>query len=375
MFLSVKDCEGKGECVKNCPTEAIRHIEGKSFSCICCGACYETCPNHAIFKNKYGGYVVDKAKCNGCGVCEFTCPIESIHIEDGVVKGICSRCGVCEEVCPDHARRDVYELVEDKQQKLLNSLKTVMPKSGRAKLENINIPSKSEKVAKRICVNTNLEECELCGRCSYYCPTGAIKVDIEQESICTNCRVCEDICPSGAIKSGVVNSDKCSLCLNCYNNCPNNAIVLDDFTIVVNKLNQKMNGTIISCINCGLCSETLDNGSIRKVKSSLRYDPYLDKDTNENKEKRLVPDSDNYKKNISESQQISNKYNSKRNNNSKAIDALKNYDPYKEQNKYALPKSSRKTFSQLFKGNIGENQIELRDSAVGRTDPLNLEIF
>ena len=288
MFITVKNCGGKGDCIKNCPTDAIRHIGGKSFSCICCGACAEACPNHAIFKNKYGGYVVDKARCNGCGVCEFTCPIESIHIENGVVKGICSRCGVCEEVCPDHARMDAYGLVEDKQQKLLNSLKVVMPKAGRAKLESMNIPSKSEKVAKRICVNTNLDECELCGRCSYYCPTGAIKVNIEQEGICTNCRICEDVCPSGAIKAGVVNPDKCSLCLSCYHHCTNDAIVLDNFSVVVNKLNQKMNGTIISCLNCGLCSETLNNGSIKKEKSSLRYDPSLDEDTYENKENRLL---------------------------------------------------------------------------------------
>lgn len=287
MFLSMKNCDATGECIKSCPTGAIRKLEGKSFSCICCGACYEACPNNAIFKNKYGGYVVDKARCNGCGVCEFTCPIENISIEDGIVKGICSRCGVCEEICPNHARVDTYNLVEDKQNKLINSLRGLMPKAGLKKLEDIKIPSKSEKTAKRFCVNTNLDECELCGRCSYYCPTGAIEVDIEQEKICTNCRVCEDLCPSGAIKAGVVNSDKCSLCLNCYNNCPNNAIVLDNFSIVVNKLNQKMNGTIISCLNCGLCSETLDNGSIKKNNSSLRYDPYLDEGTDENKEKRL----------------------------------------------------------------------------------------
>ncbi len=288
MFLSVKNCGGRGDCIKNCPTEAIRNIGGKSFSCICCGACYEACPNHAIFKNKYGGYVVDKARCNGCGVCEFTCPIESIHIEDGIVKGICSRCGVCEEVCPDHARMDAYDLVEDKQQKLLNSLKSVLPKAGLNKIENMEIPVKSEKLAKRLSVNTNLEECELCGRCSYYCPTGAIKVNIEQDNICTNCRVCEDICPTGAINAGVINNDKCSLCLNCYHNCPNNAIVLDNFKVVVNKLNQRMNGNIISCLNCGLCAKTLNNGSINKVKSSLRYDPQLDEDNYQNKEKRLL---------------------------------------------------------------------------------------
>ncbi|WP_231624088.1 4Fe-4S binding protein [Methanobrevibacter arboriphilus] len=56
MFLSTNKCEGIGECVKICPTEAIRLINGKAFSCITCGgACFEACPNQAIFKNRYGG--------------------------------------------------------------------------------------------------------------------------------------------------------------------------------------------------------------------------------------------------------------------------------------------------------------------------------
>ena len=125
MFVTVKKCGGQGECIKSCPTEAIRYIDNRSFSCICCGACFDACPNHAIFKNKYGGYVVDRAKCNGCGICESVCPVDSIHIEDGLVKGICSRCGLCEEACPDQARIDAFDVVEDKQQKIINNLKAV----------------------------------------------------------------------------------------------------------------------------------------------------------------------------------------------------------------------------------------------------------
>ena len=41
MFLSTNECEGIGECIKECPTGAIRLIEGKAFSCITCGACAE----------------------------------------------------------------------------------------------------------------------------------------------------------------------------------------------------------------------------------------------------------------------------------------------------------------------------------------------
>ena len=113
MFLSTNKCQGLGKCIKECPTEAIRLINNKAFSCITCGVCYRECPNHAIYKNKYGGYVVDRAKCNGCGVCQFNCPIGSIKIsEDGRVKGICSRCGRCVDSCGINARVDGFDLID-----------------------------------------------------------------------------------------------------------------------------------------------------------------------------------------------------------------------------------------------------------------------
>ena len=108
MFLTTNTCEGKRDCIKQCPTKAIRFINGRAFSCLTCGICYKNCPNGAIFQNSYGGYVVDRAKCNGCGMCMHNCPTSNITIEDGIVYGICSRCGVCAETCPN--RVDGYDL-------------------------------------------------------------------------------------------------------------------------------------------------------------------------------------------------------------------------------------------------------------------------
>ena len=46
--------------------------------------------------------------------------------------------------------------------------------------------------------------------------------------------------------------------------CPNNAISVDDSGIVINKLNQKATGSIVSCLNCGLCADLCENESLVK---------------------------------------------------------------------------------------------------------------
>ena len=226
-----------------------------------------------MFANSYGGYVVDRAKCNGCGICEYSCPVESIHIEDGVVKGICSMCGLCGDVC--ESRIDASNLIDENRLSFLNSLKLAMPN-----VSDVNVPIQSNKsdkeFASRICMDTDYDKCTLCGRCEYYCPTNAINVTVQQQGICTECKVCEDVCPTGAIKNGIVDSSICTLCLNCLNNCPSNSISIDDFKVNIIKLNQKINGSIISCLNCGLCADNNENGSLKKVDGNLRYDPSLD---------------------------------------------------------------------------------------------------
>ncbi|WP_414470283.1 4Fe-4S binding protein [Methanobacterium sp. ACI-7] len=266
MFLSTKKCEGTGECIKECPTGAIRLIEGKAFSCITCGACADACPNRAIFKNKYGGFVVDRAKCNACGVCELNCPVNNITIEGDMVKGICSRCGICVEHCPIDARVDAYDIIEDRQLKFLESLNLTTQPSMRVK-KDIDKTS-------RINVLTNEEKCTLCGRCEYYCPTDAIIVETAS-GVCTECRVCEDVCPADAISDTTIDPEKCTLCLKCVKECPNKSIYIDDFEVKMRKPeeSQEIEGNIISCLNCGLCTDACELGALKIVEGKIRYDP------------------------------------------------------------------------------------------------------
>lgn len=292
MFLSTKKCEGSGECIKECPTEAIRLIDGKAFSCITCGACAAACPNRAIFKNKYGGYVVDRARCNACGVCEFTCPVNSIKIENGVVKGICARCGICVDACPHEARVDAFDIIEDRQLQFLESLNLTIQAPKR------DTTSKEE--VERTNVITDFDKCTLCRRCEYHCPTEAIIVDVDQKGVCTECRVCEDLCPADAIKDTTIDNEKCTMCLKCVKECPNNAIYVKDFQVTIKKPDSDaednaeildaelgeesagksgpITGSIISCLNCGLCAEACESDALKMVDGKLRYDPSLCKD-------------------------------------------------------------------------------------------------
>ena len=51
VTLDVDKCVGCTNCIKRCPTEAIRVREGKAIitpeRCIDCGVCIRVCPHHA----------------------------------------------------------------------------------------------------------------------------------------------------------------------------------------------------------------------------------------------------------------------------------------------------------------------------------------
>lgn len=271
MFLSTNTCEGIGDCIKKCPTKAIKLIGGKAFSCLTCGACYKSCPNDAIFINNYGGYVVDKTKCNACGICMYNCPTNNISIIDGIVYGICSRCGVCVDACPTHSRIDGFEANEEKQMDFIKSLNVSLPTYEKP------VKSSKKEVTKGY-FGTNLDNCIFCGRCEDYCPTEAINVKNERgEGICTECRLCVDACPNGSInRQLIVNNKTCTLCLSCVDACPHDAISVGDFEVNINKIHTEQAGTIVSCVNCGLCAETSENGSMIRIDEKQRYDPTKD---------------------------------------------------------------------------------------------------
>lgn len=288
MFVSTNTCDGKGECIKQCPTKAIRLINGKALSCLTCGLCYKNCPSNAIFINNYGGYVVDRAKCSGCGMCMYNCPIDNIKIEDGIVYGICSRCGVCEEACPSNSRIDSFRLTEEKQLEFIKSLSNALPTYKGVPHK----PSETTEVT-RSYFTTDYDRCIYCGRCEKYCPTGTIQVTLDRdEGICSDCGLCSDVCPNGAMnKNHIVNKSTCTLCLNCLKACPHNAISIGKFKINVNHINQKPEGSIISCINCGLCASLSENDSLRYEDSKLRYDPTEDIGENIPKAHKIAIDS------------------------------------------------------------------------------------
>lgn len=108
-------CTSCGDCVKFCPTGAIKVPEGEKAvvdldACIGCGACANVCGEDAvtvirrmgnIFKTK--DLVVDDDACVACGVCEENCPVEAIKLEDDKIifsEDKCILCEVCSKKCP-----------------------------------------------------------------------------------------------------------------------------------------------------------------------------------------------------------------------------------------------------------------------------------
>jgi len=85
-------CEGNLRCVNQCPTSALRYVEGRELKighasldeplCIAwtkggCLVCYEVCPVlGAIFLTDDGKPIFNQEICVGCGRCVYACPAE-----------------------------------------------------------------------------------------------------------------------------------------------------------------------------------------------------------------------------------------------------------------------------------------------------------
>ena len=284
--------EQESKCMKVCPTNAIKLIDNKAFSCITCGICAKNCPNNAIKKNEFGGYYVDRIRCNGCGTCEKVCPIKILKMKKWTVKenngierelsypdGICVMCGLCVEVCEHDARLyfEVNDLKSAKNrlmaERYLNIFGMATPQQQpQPQLESTTTIEK-ENINRmfRTSIEIDVEKCVECGKCVYVCPKNTI---LEKEEVdgCTGCNICKDYCPVDAIDKGIVNYDKCVLCNNCIIKCPKNALKIEDYKVI--KIKEDIPTTPLKhCVNCGLCADKCPNDALKLIDGKIYYNP------------------------------------------------------------------------------------------------------
>lgn len=122
-------CMGYGSCVRVCPEDAIKIVNGvavvENEKCVGCGRCVKECPNHLIElvpdKPIYAVSCNSNAKgkdvklacevgCIGCGICVKACNYDAITLENNLARidaGKCTGCGECAKKCPS---KIIYKL-------------------------------------------------------------------------------------------------------------------------------------------------------------------------------------------------------------------------------------------------------------------------
>lgn len=115
-------CLGYGSCVKACPFDAIRIVNGIAEvdrdACKACGKCVAKCPRHLIELLPHAQRVFVSCAstgrgrevtaacdvgCIGCRKCERTCEQGAIAVSDFLARvdaEKCTGCGKCAEACP-----------------------------------------------------------------------------------------------------------------------------------------------------------------------------------------------------------------------------------------------------------------------------------
>ncbi|MBD3255948.1 MAG: 4Fe-4S dicluster domain-containing protein [Candidatus Lokiarchaeota archaeon] len=185
------------------------------------------------------GLTLDKSKCTGCCVCVRICPKQAFkkYNTEGPTDlfgkkvffkkkryyipfihdlETCVFCGLCTYLCPFDALRLEYNGKEINPEEIKLVKSKAIPKLN---YENVQLKSgKEAKVYGKGNIDINVEECNTgCKNCAEICPTGAISVkpdiiskdkseweqDLKIEIYpkdCIYCGACHSNCPTGALK-------------------------------------------------------------------------------------------------------------------------------------------------------------------------------
>ncbi|BDC36489.1 MAG: RnfABCDGE type electron transport complex subunit B [Candidatus Methanoliparum thermophilum] len=274
LFQGNKSCEygclGFGDCVKVCPTLAIKmNDEGIPLinldKCTGCGACVEVCPrkiikivpeevpvfvacnNPTLWEDDLDVFfssIHDKGK--------FTAMFDKIEVyKDKIFQTVgCTRCLKCIDICP---RGALEFTVLEKNLSNADTYKITKTDQGR--------------------INWSDRFCIYCKRCEKICPENVISVEkplngsfnIDQNK-CVECENCINLCPADNLSftegKNILFDNFCIYCGLCEAVCPTSAI-----TVEVNEEDRPIKKIQNYCSNickkCKLCIDACDKNAIR----------------------------------------------------------------------------------------------------------------
>jgi len=244
---------------RSCSIAATIYQGNKScdYGCLGFGDCVKVCPTHAIKMGDEGIPLFDQDKCTGCGACVDVCPKNIIMI-------------VPEEV-PIFVACNNPTLWDDDLDVFFSSIYGMGKFTAMFDRVEVFKDNKYQTIG-----------CTRCLKCIDICPRDALEFTVSEmalsdtgvykitktdqgqirwsDKLCAFCKRCEKICPDEVISvekplNGVFNidQDKCLECENCINLCPvRNLSFTDDKKIISDEF----------CIYCGLCEAVCPTSAI-----------------------------------------------------------------------------------------------------------------
>ncbi len=190
--------------------------------CVRCDLCVEECPVDAIQSSNINRIAQILNTCVKCEICAQTCPVSAVYIFNGITKS--------------HEEEDVeYKITE------------------------LNIPHRKVKMES---ININRNKCVMCGNCTKFCPTNAIKLRtkkyIEEKTGKENPEL------NNENKYPYIKEKLCIGCGSCAHLCMQSAIELKRElgpVILYNKINVDED----ACVGCFLCEENCPTGAIKVI--------------------------------------------------------------------------------------------------------------